>query len=145
MFKGVVDGDGGGDLDDGEPEFWAAFPASCDASPVAQPAVGAFDGPAFASERVARPWPAAVCAAYGRCAGRGGLSGPAALADHRLDSTLAQLAAQLGAVVAAVCPKLSRQEAASKQLIDQRQQMQPLVFVAGADPNRERPTGGVDC
>lgn len=145
MFKGFVDGDGGGDLDDGEPEFWSAFPASCDAPPVAQPAIGAFDWPAFASERIARPWAAAVRAAHGRCAGRGGLSRPAALADHRLDSTPAQLAAQLGAVVAAVCPELSRQEAASEQLVNQRQEMQPLVFVAGADPNRERPTGGVDC
>jgi len=73
------------------------------------------------------------------------LSRTAALADHRLDATLPQLLAQLGAVVAAVCPELSRHEAASEQLVNQRQKVQPLVLVAGADPDRERCAGGVDC
>jgi hypothetical protein len=73
------------------------------------------------------------------------LSRPAALADHRFESALAQLSAQLGAVVAAVCPQLSRHQAASEQLVDKRQQVQPLVLVARADPDRERRTGGVDC
>jgi hypothetical protein len=53
--------------------------------------------------------------------------------------------AQLGAVVAAVCPKLSRHEATSKQLVNQRQKMQPLVLVARPDPDRERRPGSVDC
>jgi hypothetical protein len=145
VFKGLVDGHGGGDLDDGEPEFWSAFPAIGDAPPVTQPAVGAFDRPAFASERVARSGTATVRAAHGRCAGRDGLSRPAALADHRFDPALAQLAAQLGAVVAAVCPELGRREATREQLVDQRQKVQPLVLVAGADPDRERCAGGVDC
>ena len=132
-------------MDDGEPMLGSSFPAGRDAPPVAQPAVGAFDGPAFASERVAWSGPATVGPTHGRCAGRGWLSPPATLADHRLDPALAQLAAQLGAVVAAVCPKLSRHEATSEQLINKRQQVQPLVLVAGADPDRKRRPGRVDC
>jgi hypothetical protein len=131
-------------LDDGEPEFWSAFPASSDAPPVAQPAVGTFDRPAFASERVARPGPATVSATHSGCASRDGLPRPAALADHRFEPALAQLAAQLGAVVAAVCPERSRQEAASEQLVDKRQKVQPLVLVAGTDPDRERRPGSVN-
>ena len=141
----MVDRDRGGDLDDREPEFGSAFPACGDAPPVAQPAVGAFDGPAFVSERVARSGPAAVGAAHGRGGGRDGLSGPAALADHGLDSAPPQLPAQLGTVVAAVGPQLSRQEATSEQLVDERQEVQPLVLVAGPDPDRERRAGGIDC
>jgi hypothetical protein len=72
------------------------------------------------------------------------LSGTAALADHRLDSAQPQLAAQLGAVVAAVCPKLGRHEATSEQLVNKRQKVQPLVLVAGADPDRKRRAGGID-
>ena len=140
----MVDGHGGGHLDDGEPEFWPAFPAGRDAPPVAQPAVGAFDRPAFASEWVAWPWPSAVGAAYRRCAGRDGLSGPAPFTDHRLDSAAAQLSAELFAVVAAVCPELSGQKAASEQLVDERQKVQPLVLVAGADPDRKRRPGRID-
>lgn len=131
-------------MDDREPEFWSALPAGSDATPVAQPAVGTFDGPPFASERVAWPGPAAVSATHGRCASRDGLARPAALADHRFEPTLAQLVAQLSAVVAAVCPERSRQETASEQLVDKRQKVQPLVLVAGADPDRERRPGGVD-
>ena len=144
MFKALVDGDGCGDLDDGEPELWSTFPAGCDASPVAEPAVGAFDGPAFASEWVAWPGSAAVRAADRRCAGRDGLPGPTALADHRLDAAQLQLLAQLAAVVAAVCPELGGQKATRKQLVDQRQQMPPLVLVAGPDADRKRRPGGVD-
>jgi hypothetical protein len=145
VFKGLVDGDGGGGLDDGEPEFWSAFPASRDAPPVFQPAVGAFDRPAFPCERVAWSGSATVRAAHGRCAGRDRVSRPAPLADHRLDPALAQLPAQLGAVVAAVCPELSRREATHKQPVNQRQKMPPLVLVAGADPDRKRRPGSVDC
>jgi hypothetical protein len=55
-----------------------------------------------------------------------------------------QLAAQLGAVVAAVGPELPRRATAGAQLVDERQQVQTLVLVAGADADRERRPGSVD-
>jgi hypothetical protein len=52
--------------------------------------------------------------------------------------------AQLLAVVAAVGPELERPHVACQQLVNQRQQMQSFVLVAGADPDRKRRPGGVD-
>jgi hypothetical protein len=54
------------------------------------------------------------------------------------------LLSQLVAVVAAVCPELSRHEATTEQLINKRQKVPPLVLVAGADPDRKRRPGRVD-
>lgn len=144
-MDGFPDGECGGDLDDGEPVFGSSFPAGGDASPVAQPAVGAFDRPAFAAEWVGWPGAASVRAAHGRCSRRSLLSGPEPLADHRFDSALSELTTQLGAVIAAVCPELGWREAAREQLVNQREQVQPLVLVARTDPDRKRCAGSVDC
>jgi hypothetical protein len=72
------------------------------------------------------------------------LTGPAALADHRLDPALLQLLAERGAVVAAVGPELGREQTAREQVVDQRQQLQPLVLVPGPDADREGRPDGVD-
>jgi hypothetical protein len=134
----------GGGLDDGEPVVGVALPAGGDAPPVAQPAVGALDRPAFAAVRVAAPRDAAAAALdhHGVVGGR--LAGAAAAADHRRQATLADLLAQRLAVVAAVCPQLARPDLTREQLVEQRQQMPPLILVAGADPDRERDPGRVD-
>jgi hypothetical protein len=124
----------------------SSFPASRDAPPVAQPAVCAFDGPAFVAVRVDRLWSAATAAVDERVGASGfGLAASPPPADHRLDAASAQLPSQLFAVVAAVGPQLKWPPVACEQLIKQRQQMQPLVLVAGTDPNRKRRPGRVDC
>lgn len=68
----------------------------------------------------------------------------AAFANHGLDPASAQLAAQLGAVVSAIGPQLGRRAAAGTKLVDQGQQVQALVLVAGADADRKRRPGRVD-
>jgi len=131
-------------LDHGEPVVGVAFPAGGDAPPVAQPAVGAFDRPAVAGVGVARAGPQPVGAADRRGAVGDGIAGAAAAADHGLDAALTELLAELVRVVAAVGPQLARDDPARSKLINKRQQLPPLVLVAGADPDRKRRPAGLD-
>lgn len=132
-------------MDDGEPVVGSSFPAGGDASPVAQPAVCAFDGPAFAAVRVGRLGSPAA-SAVDECVGVFGFGFAASSpsADHGFDAACAQLPSELLAVVAAVGPQLERPQFACEQLVEQRQQVESLVFVAGADPDRKRCPGRVD-
>jgi hypothetical protein len=133
-------------LDDGEPEFGAPFPASRDPAPVAQPAVGAFDLPALPSLRVGALDPLAPAPPddAGRRPRRDRLALAARAADPRRDPAPAQLRLQLGRGVAAVCPQLGGAEAAGEQLVDERQQVAPLVLVARPGPDREGRAARVD-
>jgi hypothetical protein len=76
--------------------------------------------------------------------GRERIARPAASADPRLDRPLAQLLAKRLGVVAAVGPELARAQRAGEQLVDQRQQVAPLVLVAGRQPDRQRGAVCVD-
>lgn len=145
MFEHLPGDECGGGLDDGEPVVGLSFPAGGDAPPVAQPAVGAFDGPAVAAVWVAGFGAAAVTAQAGRAvAGRRRIVSASALADHRLKTTLADPLSELLAVVAAVGPQLAWPDLPREQLIKQRQQLPTFVLVAGADLDRERDAVGVD-
>jgi hypothetical protein len=133
-------------LDHGKPVVGSSFPAGRDAPPVAKPAICPFDGPAFAAERVGRLGSPAASAVDERVGVPGfGFAAPAAAADHRFDAACAQLPAELLAVVAAVGPELEGPQLACQQLVEQRQQVQSFVLVAGADPDRKRRPGRVDC
>jgi hypothetical protein len=142
----LVDGHGRGDLDDGEPEFGAAFPAGGGAAPVADPAVAALDGPAvlcvgvggFGAELASAP----DLAGWG--AGRDRLAWAALFTDARLDPARVQLRVELGRGVAAVGPQLGRGQAAIEQLVDERQQVGAFVLVARPDADRQRGASGVD-
>ncbi len=123
----------------------ASFPAGRNAPPVAQPAVCAFDGPAFAAVRVGRLGsPAASAVNELVDVRRFRFAAPAPSADHGLDAACVQLPSQLLAVVAAVGPQLDRPQSACEQLVEQRQQVESLVLVAGADPDRKWRPGRVD-
>ena len=80
----------------------------------------------------------------GRRAGRDRFALAARAADPRRDPAPAQLRLQLGRGVAAVGPELGRPQAALEQLIDERQQLAPLVLVGGPDPDRERGAARLD-
>jgi hypothetical protein len=71
------------------------------------------------------------------------LPGSAPPRDHGFDAAPQQLPAQLIAVVASVGPQLRWAAAALEELVDERQQMPPLVLVARPDPNREGRAGRV--
>lgn len=131
-------------MEEREVELGAAFPAGRDASPAVQPGVGAFDGPAVARLRVATPRDLTSAALDQASVGLGRLAAVAAAADHRLDPTRAQLLTEPLAVVAAVGPQLSRPPPLREQLVDERQEMQPFVLVAGADAHRQWRAVGVD-
>lgn len=73
-----------------------------------------------------------------------GFVAASASADHRFDAARTELPAELVAVVAAVGPQLDRPQLAREQLVEQRQQMQTFVLVAGADPDRKRRPRRVD-
>lgn len=140
----MPEGEGGGDVDDGEPVVGVAFPAGGDAAPVVEPAVGAFDDPAVAGVGVAWAgcWP--VGAADDGCAGGDGVAGAAAFADHGLDAAFGDGVAQWLAVVAAVGPELVGAQAAGEELVQQRQQLLAFVVVAGPDRQRKGGAAGVD-
>jgi hypothetical protein len=80
----------------------------------------------------------------GRARRRGGIARAAAAADHGFDSPQPGLGTKLLAVVAAVGPQLGRHDPTREQRVEQRQQMGPLVLVAGPDPDREGDVVRVD-
>lgn len=76
--------------------------------------------------------------------GGGRLAAAAAFADPRLDATRAQRVFELPRVVAAVGPQLLGPVAGRAQRVDQGQQVGAFVFVAGAEPDLQRPAVRVD-
>lgn len=89
-------------------------------------------------------WPPFAAAPDGACARRQRVALAAASADLRLDRPSAQLLAQRLGVVAAVGPQLGRPQAAREEVIDEREQLEPLVLVAAPEPDGERGAVGVD-
>jgi hypothetical protein len=73
-----------------------------------------------------------------RRAGGDRFSGPARLADPRLDLAFAQRLLERLRGVAAVGPQLGRLDAARGERVEQRQQVPSLVLVAGREPHRQR-------
>jgi len=80
----------------------------------------------------------------GRRAGRDRFAFSARPAYLRRDPAPAQLSLQLGRGIAAVCPQLGGAEPALEQLVDERQQVAPLVLVGRPDPDREGGAARVD-
>lgn len=76
--------------------------------------------------------------------GRDRIAGPARLADAGADLALGQALLERARGIAAVGPQLARVDAGRGQLVEQRQQVAPLVFVAGREPDRERLSARVD-
>lgn len=110
-------------------------PASC-----FQPGVGAFDRPAVAGLRVTG-FDASLFAAPDfdrRCAGGDRFACPPWFADPRFDLALAECFVDCLGGVAAVGPQLGRPDAAGEELIDERQQVALLVFVAGGKADHKR-------
>jgi hypothetical protein len=140
----LVDRESGCGLDHGEPEFWVSFPAGRDSSPVVEPAVGSFDLPAVAAERIWCLGLAAPSAADIAGAGRDRVADSAASADHRFHAVCEELLADLFAVVATVSPQLRGLDPAREQLFQEREQVPSFVLVAGADADRERCPARVD-
>ena len=133
-------------MDDRKPEFWSSFPADIDASPGAEPAVGAFDWPAVAAGGVGGLEATAASApdfADG-CAFGDRVACSAWSADAWLDRAGAHRLLQRGRGIAAVGPELAGRQTTRLQSVKQRQQMGALVLVAGTDPDRKRGTGGID-
>lgn len=122
-----------GELEEGFVGFGFAVAAGRDPAAVAHPAVGAFDRPAVACERVGCTEDAFSAAEHlaGGCAGGDLVARASAPADTRFDPAFAQLAFELARVVAAVGPQLAGLDAAFAQRVDERQQMPALVLVAG--------------
>jgi len=132
-------------VEEGEVVVGFDVAAGGDPSSGFQPGVGAFDGPAVAGLGVAG-FDASLFAAPDldrRCAGGDRLAWPAWFADPRLDLALAECLVDCFGGVAAVCPQLGRADAAGEQLIDERQQMPLLVFVAGGKTHDKRCAVGV--
>jgi len=131
-------------LEHGEVELGPALPAGADPAPVVQPGVGAFDRPAVPSGGVGRRLSALPTAPDLARARRERVALAPSSADLRLDPPRPQLLTQRLGVVAAVGPELAGAQAAGEQLVDQRQQVAPLVLVPGGKPDRKRSAVGVD-
>lgn len=135
-----------GELEEGFVGLGFTVAADVDAASVSQPAVGAFDWPAVAGEWVAGLEPAFLAApdlAHGGTR-RDRLAAAAGPADPWLDPALAQLAFELGGVVAAIGPQLGRLDAAPPERVEQGQQVASFVLVARGEPHRQRQPGRLD-
>jgi hypothetical protein len=137
------DEDGEGEV--GEVDVAVGFGADGEPSEAAEPGVGAFDDPAVAGEWVAGAGDAfaPACAWSGGLVGEEWIACPAAFADLGCDAAGAELVAEGIAAVAAISPDLARLVAEIGERVDERQQVRAFVFVAGADPDLQRPALGV--
>jgi hypothetical protein len=134
------------DLEEGEVVVGFAVVAGGDAAHRFQPGVGAFDRPAVACLRVGGACSSSASApdGAGRCAGRDRLAGAAGLADPWFDAAFAERLFELARGVAAVGPQFVGLDLARGERVEEREQMLPLVFVAGGEPDFEWRPGGVD-
>jgi hypothetical protein len=127
-------------VEEGEVVVGFAVAAGGDAAHCFEPGVGAFDGPAvaclwvacFDASLFAAPDLAASLSVWDRVAGA------AWLADARLDPAFGESLLERPGGVAAVCPELVGVDTGGGELVEQRQQVAALVFVAGCEPDRER-------
>ena len=133
-------------MEEGEVVVGFAVAAGVDAAHCFQPGVGAFDGPAVVCLRVAGFDSSFFAAPDFAAALPGGdrVAGAAWLADAGADFALGQSLLERARGVAAVCPQLAGVDAGGGELVEQWQQVAPLVFVAGCEPDRERLAGRVD-
>lgn len=147
ISKCVVEDDDGSELEEGEVGVGFAVAADLDSAAAAQPGVGALDRPALPGQGVGClesflfPDPDL---AHG-CAWLDRLGSVARFADVGLDPSLSELGEQLVGVVAAVGAELDRDAAARGELVEQRQQVALLVFVAGRQSDLEREPAPVYC
>ena len=77
-------------------------------------------------------------------AGRDRFASAAGLADPWFDAAFAERLFELARGVAAVGPQLVGLDLARGEGVEEREQMLPLVFVAGGEPDFERRPGSVD-
>ena len=133
-------------MEEGEVVVGFAVAAGVDAAHCFEPGVGAFDGPAVAGLWVAC-FDASLFAAPDFApllAGGDRVAGAAWLADARADFAFGESLLERRGGVAAVCPKLVGVDAGGGELVEQWEQVAPLVFVARCEPDRERLAGRVD-
>jgi hypothetical protein len=134
------------ELEEGEVVVGLAVPAGGDPAQRLQPGVRALDRPALAGLRIARlqppllPPPDLVAS----LSGRDRLPGPAGLADAGADPAFGQRLLVRARGVAAVGPELARMDPDRGQALQQRQQVAPLVLVAGRERDLERQPARVD-
>jgi hypothetical protein len=76
--------------------------------------------------------------------GRDRLPGPAGLADAGADLALGQRPLVRARGIAAVGPELARMDPGRGEALQQRQQVAPLVLVAGRERDRERQPARID-
>ena len=130
-FEAAAEDERGRELDEGVVELGSSFPAGREAALVVQPSVGALDRPALGAERVAG-------AAF---------AGSAFLGDPRLDAALAERAADVFGVVAAVGEQpvraLPAAAAERRDRIDDGDRVAAVVVVRGADPGGQRGAAAV--
>jgi hypothetical protein len=143
---GEDDGECEGEV--GEVDLAVGFGAGVESFEAAEPGVGAFDDPAVAGVRVACADVVFAAASFrlsGLLVVGGWVAGAAALADLRDDRPFEECLAQRVAAVAAVGPDRERPVAGRPDRVDQGEQVGAFVFVAGAEPDLERPAVRVDC
>ena len=132
MVESAAEDEGCCELDEGEVELGAAFPAGVEAAVVVEPGVGAFDRPAVAGVGVAS---AALAA---------GLS----FRDQWLDAAVAEGLAESVGVVAAVGEEpvgvFLAAAAQRRDRVDEREGVALVVLVGGFDQDGEREPATVD-
>ena len=117
------------------------FVAGVESSEAAEPGVGAFDDPAVSGLGVAAAGDAFAAAGAGSLClpGEVGFAWSASAADHWFDAAFADSVPEWVAAVAAVAPELAGEVAVGDQLVEERERVCALVFVAGPEPDPDRP------
>ena len=134
------------ELQEGEVVLGLAVAAGADPPQRRQPGVGALDRPAMTGLRVAR-FQAPLLSPpdlVARRPGRDRLAAAARLADPGADPALGERPLVRSRGIAAVGPELARLDAGLSEPLEQRQQVAPLVLVAGPEADRERQPARVD-
>jgi hypothetical protein len=134
------------ELEEGEVVGGLPVAAGGDPSQRLQPSVGALDRPALACLRIARLSPSFLAPPdlVALLPRRDRFAAPPRLADPGADPQLGERLLVRGRGVAAIGPELERADTDRGQLLEQRQQVAPLVLVAGPELDRKRQPAGVD-
>jgi hypothetical protein len=129
-------------VEEGEVVVGFAITADGDPTAVLQPSIRPLDRPALTGQGVSGSQPALSSPPHlaGRRALGDRLACAARLADPRLDLTFAQGLLECGRGIAAIGPQLAGVDAATSEGIHEREQMAPLVLVAGRKSDLERST-----
>jgi len=134
------------ELEEGEVVVGLAVSAGGDPAERLQPGVRPLDRPALAGLRIARLQPPLLSPPdlVARLSGRDRLPGPAGLADAGADPALGKRPLVRARGIAAVGPELARMDPGRGETLQQRQQVAPLVLVAGRERDRERQPARID-